>query len=59
MKKPAFIPKPAEITREAIIVMGGALLAAFIIGNMPSVREWIKTQWGGARPPGLADQQPL
>lgn len=48
MKKPSFIPKPAEIGREALIVVGGALLAALIIGQVPALRDWIKAQWGGA-----------
>lgn len=42
------LPKPAEIGREALIVVGGALLAALIIGAMPGVREWIKSRWDGA-----------
>ena len=42
------IPKPVEIGREALIVIAGALLAAFVIGQMPQVREWIKAQWAGA-----------
>lgn len=48
MKTPAFVPKPTEVAREAIIVMGGALLAALIIGQLPGVRAWIKKQWDGA-----------
>jgi hypothetical protein len=48
MKTPAFIPKPAEIGREALIVIAGALVAAFVIGQLPGVREWIKRQWDGA-----------
>lgn len=50
MKK-GLIPSPPEIGREAIIVIGGALLAALIIGNIPPVRDWIKRQWGGATSP--------
>jgi hypothetical protein len=45
VKAPAIIPKPAEIGREALIVLGGALLAALIIGQLPGVRAWIKAQW--------------
>lgn len=33
------------IGREAVIVVGGAILAAFIIGQVPAVRAWIKKQW--------------
>lgn len=48
MKAPAFIPKPVEIGREALIVLGGALLAALVIGQLPGVRAWVKKQWDGA-----------
>jgi hypothetical protein len=41
------LPKPAELGREALIVIGGALLAAFIVGQLPGVREWMKRQWDG------------
>lgn len=47
-KMPAYVPGPAEISREAIIVIAGALVAAAIIGQMPEVRDWIKRQWDGA-----------
>lgn len=43
------IPAPAEIAREAIIVLGGALLAAFIVGRIPALRQWIRDNW--ERPP--------
>ncbi|HWP19782.1 MAG TPA: hypothetical protein VNO84_11685 [Burkholderiaceae bacterium] len=46
----AAIPKPAEIARETIIVIAGAILAAAIIGQLPAVRDWIKRQWGGDPP---------
>lgn len=45
MRAPAIIPKPVEIGREAITVIAGALLAALIIGYLPSVKAWIKDQW--------------
>lgn len=40
------IPTFPEITREALVVIGGALLAAAVIGQLPAVRDWIKRQWG-------------
>lgn len=49
--KPGFLPTPSELTRETLIVLGGALLAAFIVGQSPALRNWIKKQWGGAMPP--------
>lgn len=48
MKPPKFIPSPAEISRETLIVLAGACLAALIVGNTPALRDWIKRQWGGA-----------
>ncbi|WP_164885043.1 hypothetical protein [Rubrivivax rivuli] len=45
MKVAAIVPKPAEIGREALIVIGGALLAALVIGQLPAVKAWIKRQW--------------
>ncbi len=35
----------AEVGRETLIVLGGALVAAFIVGQFPSVRAWMKAQW--------------
>ena len=51
MKTPNFIPSLPEVGRETIIVLAGALAAAFIIGQLPPVREWIRKQWGGAPTP--------
>lgn len=45
------VPKPAEVGREAIIVVLGAVLAAAIIGQLPAVRAWIKRQWDGTPQP--------
>ena len=36
----------AEIGREAVIVLAGAIVAAAVIGQLPGVRAWIKQQWG-------------
>lgn len=41
------IPSPFDVGREAVIVIGGALIAAAVIGYLPGVREWIKRQWSG------------
>lgn len=38
-------PAPVEIGREALTVILGALVAAFIVGQLPAVKAWIKTQW--------------
>jgi len=42
----AALPTPVELGREALIVLGGALIAAAIVGQLPALREWIKAQWG-------------
>lgn len=42
------VPTLPEVTREAIIVLAGAVLAAFVIGQFPALRDWIKNQWDGA-----------
>ena len=39
------IPTIPEVSREALIVIGGALLAALIMSQFPAVRKWIKDQW--------------
>lgn len=46
------LPTPPEVAREALIVLGGALLAAAIIGQLPALRAWIKRQWSDAPIPG-------
>ncbi|WP_394790348.1 hypothetical protein [Rhodoferax sp.] len=45
MKLPAIVPKPAEIGKEALIEIGGALLAALIMAQLPSVKAYIKNAW--------------
>lgn len=39
------IPRPAEVLREAVVVIGGAVLAAWVIGQFPGLKAWIKEQW--------------
>lgn len=51
MKVPGFIPGPAALAREALIVMGGAIIAAAVIGQVPALRDWIKRQWADAPNP--------
>lgn len=36
---------PAAIAREAAIVVGGAILAAWFIGQVPQLKAWIRQQW--------------
>lgn len=39
----SILPKPEAFAREAIILIGGALLAAFILSRFPAVRAYINT----------------
>ena len=47
----AIIPKPVDIGREALIVVGGAILAALIVSQLPSLQAWIKKQWNSTPHP--------
>ncbi len=47
-----YIPTPAQISRETITVIIGALIAAAILSQVPSVKAWIKAQFTDA---GLND----
>jgi hypothetical protein len=49
MKK--MIPSVADVTKEGLIVLGGAILAALIIGQLPGLKQWIKAQWGDTPKP--------
>lgn len=46
--KTGIIPSTPEFFREAIIVIGGALIAAFVLSQLPAVRAYIQTNLGGA-----------
>lgn len=39
------LPTVPEVAREALIVLGGAIIAAAIVGQLPALRDWIKAQW--------------
>jgi hypothetical protein len=45
------LPPASAYVREALIVVGGAILAAAVIGAFPPLREWIKRQWDGTPRP--------
>lgn len=42
----AVIPAPAEIGREAVILICGALIAALIMRQWPAGRDFIRNAWG-------------
>ncbi|MBB1076907.1 hypothetical protein HUU62_21110, partial [Rhodoferax sp. 4810] len=39
------VPGAPDVLREALIVLGGAILAALVVGQLPGLRDWIKAQW--------------
>lgn len=39
------IPTFPAIVKEAVTVLAGAVLAAYIIGQLPEVKAWVKKQW--------------
>ena len=43
MKK--YLPGLPEVSRETVTVIAGAIIAAFIISQFPTVKKWIKDQW--------------
>lgn len=45
------MPGLSDFAREALIVIGGAIIAAAIIGQVPALRAWIKQQWGDTPSP--------
>ena len=38
------IPTIPEVSREALTVLGGVLLAAFILSRFPALRAWVAGQ---------------
>jgi hypothetical protein len=42
MKLPAIVP---QIGREAVIVIGGAVLAALVMSYLPGLKKYIKDAW--------------
>lgn len=39
------LPTAPQVMREALIVLGGAIIAAAIVGQFPALRDWIKSKW--------------
>lgn len=42
------LPSVPQVVREGLIVLGGAVIAAAVIGQLPALRDWIKAQWADA-----------
>jgi len=38
------IPTVPEVAREGLIVLGGLLLAAFVLSRFPKIRDWVTAQ---------------
>jgi hypothetical protein len=45
------LPTGQELLRQGLLALGGAVVAAFFIGKLPGLREWIADQWGNAPHP--------
>jgi hypothetical protein len=45
-----WVPNAPEVSREALTVIAGAIVAAWVIGNLPALRAWLQQQWGGTPP---------
>lgn len=41
------LPKGSEIAREAVVLIGGAILAALILSQLPKLRSWINDNTKG------------
>jgi hypothetical protein len=48
MGAPKWVPGWQDMAREGLIVLGGAILAAVVVGSVPPLRDWLKKQWGEA-----------
>lgn len=49
----AVVPKPSELVRESLIVLGGAVIAAIVLQHSPKLRAWIAERMPWAQSPGL------
>ena len=38
------IPTGPQVAREGLIVLGGILLAAFVLSRFPKIRDWVAAQ---------------
>ena len=39
-----WLPGPHEVVREGIIVLGGVILAAFVLSRLPTLKAWVTQQ---------------
>jgi hypothetical protein len=38
------VPTVPEVAREGLIVLGGLLLAAYVLSHFPKIRDWVAAQ---------------
>lgn len=38
------VPRAPEVVREALIVIGGAVLAALLVSQVPALKRWLQQQ---------------
>jgi|GEM_PF-6982594 hypothetical protein len=38
------VPTAPEVAREAVIVLGGILIAAYVLSRFPKIRDWVAAQ---------------
>jgi hypothetical protein len=50
MKLSSLIPTPLEVGRETIIIIGGAIVAAWLIHRYPAIGAYVRSAWNP--PPG-------
>lgn len=42
------LPSTSEVMREALVLIGGAILAALILSQAPKLRQWINDNTRGS-----------
>ena len=43
----SIIPSGNELLRESLVIIGGAILAALVLSQLPELRNWIATNTRG------------
>lgn len=38
------VPTVPEVAREGLIVLGGILIAAYVLSRFPKIRDWVAAQ---------------
>lgn len=40
------LPSGESLLYQALLVVGGAVIAAAVVGQLPWLRAWMRAQWG-------------